>query len=72
MEVVHHHIGSPRNITIAQNEKMTRLRVRISSADSGGGCFLEAATTFASRGAAELGSGLLSLLFGLSVIVLEI
>ena len=41
MDVVHHHVGSPRNTMIAQKEATTRLRVRMLSADSGGGFFVE-------------------------------
>lgn len=58
MEVVHHHVGSPRNMTIAQNERMMRPRVRISSVDSGGGCFLE--TTMSAFEGAESGLALLA------------
>src|SRR5947207_15152439 len=37
IDVVLHHIGNPRNMTTAQNEKMTRVRMRMLSCDSGGG-----------------------------------
>lgn len=37
MEVVHHHVGSPRKITTAQNEKTTHVRRRALLASSGGG-----------------------------------
>lgn len=43
--MVHHHVGSPRNMTIAQNEMIMRPRVRISLVDSGGGCFFEFTTS---------------------------
>lgn len=70
MEVVHHHVGSPRNMMIAQNEKMTRPRVRISLVDSGGGCFLEATTS--SSGGVESEPASLSSITGSSVMMSEI
>ena len=47
MEVVHHQIGSPKKMMIAQNEATTRLRIRMLSNDSGGGCFFDATPNFA-------------------------
>lgn len=44
MEVVHHHIGSPRNITTAQKEPITSPLVIMLSTDSGGGCFCKDTT----------------------------
>lgn len=39
MLVVFHHIGKPRNMTIAQKDRMTSDRLWISAGFSGGGCF---------------------------------
>lgn len=47
MEVVRHQIGSPKKMMIAQNEATTRLRIRMLSNDSGGGCFFDATANFA-------------------------
>jgi hypothetical protein len=51
--VVLHHTGSPRNRTIAQKEKMTRLRMRKLSALSRGGSFFLGAAETAFSGAAS-------------------
>ena len=39
IEVVHNHTGSPRRMTMAQNDRITHVRVRILLGSSGGGCF---------------------------------
>ena len=51
--VVRHHTGSPRNRTIAQKEKMTRLRMRKLSPLSRGGSFFLGAAETAFSGAAS-------------------
>lgn len=66
MEVVHHHVGSPKKMTIAQKDATTRLRMRMLSMDSGGGCFFAAAATFAVDPDAEVTS-LLELLVSSSM-----
>jgi hypothetical protein len=53
MVVVLHHIGRPRKMMIAQKETRTQLRMRISSAFSGGGSFWRTAASTAFEGASS-------------------
>lgn len=51
--VVLHHIGNPRNNTIAQKDNMTKTRSRMLSGVSGGGSFFLGATDTALAGASS-------------------
>ena len=53
MEVVCHHMGTPRHNITAQNEKTIHARRLTHASDSGGGAFLAVAVAFPAGGSAS-------------------